>query len=73
MDEIPEELWRRETRKHTFDEILMTPVPAGEPATLEHLRRDYVAHLQHHVEQVTSAGRSVIPTLSARGRGRGKQ
>jgi hypothetical protein len=53
MDEIPEELWRRETRKHTFDKILMVTVPAGEPATLEHLRRDYVAHLQHHVEQVT--------------------
>ena len=52
MDEIPEELWRRETRKHTFEEILMTPVPTAEPATLEHLRRDYVAHLQHHVEQI---------------------
>ncbi|HTO75224.1 MAG TPA: DinB family protein [Thermoanaerobaculia bacterium] len=52
MDEIPEELWRRETRKHTFDEILMVAVPAGQPATLEHLRRDYVAHLQHHVEQI---------------------
>jgi len=52
MDEIPEELWRRETRKHTFDKILMVKVPAGEPATLEHLRRDYVAHLQHHIEQI---------------------
>jgi hypothetical protein len=52
MDEIPEELWGRETREHTFDRILMNAVPAGEPATLEHLRRDYVAHLQHHVEQI---------------------
>jgi hypothetical protein len=54
LDGIPEDVWKRETRKHTFDKILMVRVPAGEPATLEHLRRDYVAHLQHHVEQVTA-------------------
>ncbi|HEY7111477.1 MAG TPA: DinB family protein [Thermoanaerobaculia bacterium] len=53
LDAIPEDVWKRETRKHTFDKILMITVPAGEPVTLENLRRDYVAHLQHHVEQVT--------------------
>ena len=52
LDGIPEEVWRRATRKHTFDKILMVTVPAGEPATLDDLRRDYVAHLQHHLEQI---------------------
>jgi len=37
---------------HNLDRIAMTPVRADQPGTLEHLMRDYVAHLKHHLRQV---------------------
>jgi hypothetical protein len=38
--------------RHNLDQIGFQPLPAGEPATLGFLMRDYVAHLQHHLRQI---------------------
>ena len=42
----------RPRREHNLHEIGFAPVPADEPATLEHLMRDYVEHLKSHLRQV---------------------
>ncbi|MDQ6829090.1 MAG: DinB family protein [Gemmatimonadota bacterium] len=42
----------RERRSHNFHKIAWRTVPAGTPATLDYLMRDYVGHLQHHLRQI---------------------
>lgn len=37
---------------HTLQEIAFKSVPQSEPATLEYLMQDYVAHLKHHLNQI---------------------
>lgn len=37
---------------HTLDAIAWEVVPAGEPATLAYLARDYLGHLCHHLRQI---------------------
>lgn len=46
----PERL--RERREHNLHEIGWAEVSREEPATLEHLMRDYVGHLKHHLRQI---------------------
>ena len=57
MDAVPEQVRRRETRRHNFHSIAFHEIPEGEPATLEYLMRDYVAHLRHHLAQVREGRR----------------
>jgi hypothetical protein len=38
--------------RHNFGQIGFQPVAQGQPATLDHLMRDYVAHLEHHLQQI---------------------
>jgi hypothetical protein len=52
---VPEEIRRRERPRHNLHEIAFQMVPAHEPATLDFLMGDYVAHLQHHLRQVLGA------------------
>ena len=42
----------RPRREHNLDEIGWAAVPREEPATLEHLMRDYVGHLKNHLRQI---------------------
>jgi hypothetical protein len=42
----------RPRARHNFDEIEFEPLPAGVPATLEFMMRDYIAHLEHHLRQI---------------------
>jgi hypothetical protein len=42
----------RPRREHNLHEIGWAPVSADEPATLEHLMRDYVGHLKNHLRQI---------------------
>src|SRR5436190_15828055 len=42
--------------RHTLQEIAFKAVPPTEPATLEYLMQDYVAHLKHHLAQIFSSG-----------------
>jgi len=42
----------RPRREHNLHEIGFAPVSPDEPATLEHLMRDYVEHLKSHLRQI---------------------
>jgi len=37
---------------HTLQEIAFKTVPQSEPVTLAYLMKDYVDHLQHHLDQI---------------------
>jgi hypothetical protein len=39
---------------HSLDRIAFVPVATSEPATLAYLMRDYIAHLEHHLDQIFS-------------------
>lgn len=39
---------------HTLQEIAFKTVPQSEPVTLEYLMKDYVDHLNHHLDQIFS-------------------
>jgi hypothetical protein len=52
MEHAPEEQRLRERREHNLHEIGFAAVSPDEPATLEHLMRDYVGHLKHHLRQI---------------------
>jgi hypothetical protein len=49
---IPAEMLTRPRWPHNLDQIAWKPVPAGQPATLEYLVRDYLGHLQAHLDQI---------------------
>lgn len=48
----PERERLRTRRVHNLHEIGFAPVSSAEPATLEHLMRDYVGHLKSHLRQI---------------------
>jgi hypothetical protein len=52
MSHTPEGERLREWSRHNLYEIGFAPVSPDEPATLEHLMRDYVGHLKHHLRQI---------------------
>ena len=52
MAATPDAIRRRESLTHNFDLIGFDAIPQGQPATLDHLMRDYVAHLEHHLRQI---------------------
>jgi hypothetical protein len=52
MAGVPDAIRLRERLAHNFDEIGFETIPQGQPATLDHLMRDYVAHLEHHLRQI---------------------
>ncbi len=43
---------------HTLQEIAFKTVPQTEPVTLEYLMKDYVDHLQHHLDQIFSGNQA---------------
>jgi hypothetical protein len=48
----PESERLRPRREHNLHEIGFAPVSPDQPATLEHLMRDYVEHLKSHLGQI---------------------
>ena len=52
MDAIPEDIRVRQTLRHNYDRIAWREFRPGEPATLDDLLHDYVAHLEHHLAQI---------------------
>jgi hypothetical protein len=52
MAAVPDEIRLRERMTHNVDQIGFETIPQGRPATLDHLMRDYVAHLEHHLRQI---------------------
>ena len=49
---IPEDVLTKPRSPHTLDQIAFNLVDKDAPATLEYLIRDYVDHLQHHLDQI---------------------
>ena len=56
-ERAPEAERLRARREHNLHEIGFAPVSADEPATLEHLMRDYIDHLKHHLRQIFESSR----------------
>jgi DinB superfamily len=52
IENIPESTLTRLRPAHTLDKIAWQPVKADQATTLEYLVRDYVGHLQDHLEQL---------------------
>src|SRR5262245_35472726 len=55
MASIPASVREREHRRQNLHEIHWKTVPADQPATLDDLMADYVAHLKHHLRQILGA------------------
>lgn len=52
MGAVPQSTRTRLRTRHNLREIAFRPVPEGEPATLDYLMHDYVAHVEHHLRQI---------------------
>ena len=55
VERISADALGRPRREHNFHQIAWRTVPAGEETTLEYFIRDYIAHLRHHLAQVSRA------------------
>jgi hypothetical protein len=54
ISKISEDTLTQVRTAHTLDKIAWQPISATEPTTLEYLIRDYIGHLQAHLEQLFS-------------------
>ena len=52
MDAVPADVRYRKHTRHNMDQLGWQLYAADEPAALNDLMRDYVAHLEHHLSQV---------------------
>ena len=52
MEAVPAEVRLRQRTRHDLHEIGWNTIPVDQPATLDHLMRDYVGHLHHHLDQI---------------------
>jgi mannose-6-phosphate isomerase-like protein (cupin superfamily) len=52
MAAAPESVRRASHADHNLDQIGFAPMDPNRPATLDDLMRDYVAHLDHHLQQI---------------------
>jgi hypothetical protein len=52
MEAVAEEIRVRPRTRHNLHEIGFGSVAADRPATLDDLMRDYVRHLEHHLDQI---------------------
>ncbi len=52
IEAAPDDVMLRPRAIHNLPEIGWQPPAASEPATLAHIVRDYIAHLQHHLGQI---------------------
>jgi hypothetical protein len=53
MAGVPEAVRMKRHRKHNLDDLAWRAVPADQPATLDYFMADYVAHLHHHLRQIS--------------------
>lgn len=52
MSATPEEVRTRPRVRHNLHQLAWQPVNENVPVTLEYFMRDYVGHLQHHLDQI---------------------
>jgi len=56
MEVLSEEQRTRPRHPHMLSRATWCPVPEELPATLEHLMKDYVGHLKHHLRAILGEG-----------------
>jgi hypothetical protein len=49
---VPDDVRLRPHTRHNLDDLAWKAVPRDQVATLDYFMRDYVGHLQHHVQQL---------------------
>lgn len=52
MENTPAEKLDKETLEHNLHQIAWKTIPENEPATLGYFMRDYIGHLEHHLNQI---------------------
>ena len=52
VESMTDDALLRPRARHNLPAIGWQPPAAGEPATLAHIIRDYIAHLRHHLAQI---------------------
>lgn len=52
MGAIPADVRERPRARHNLHRIAFRSVPETQPATLDYLLQDYVAHVEHHLRQI---------------------
>lgn len=62
MATVPEAVRLRPVERHNLHEIAWQPRPENEPATLDDLMQDYVAHLRHHLGQILPGLEPGVPS-----------
>jgi len=55
MAMTPEEVRTKSRARHNLHLLAWQPVAESEPVTLEYFMRDYIGHLQHHLDQIFRA------------------
>jgi hypothetical protein len=55
MERVPDDVRLRARLPHNLHQIGFVSVPEHRPATLDHLMRDYIVHLEHHLTQIFAA------------------
>ena len=61
MSAIPEETRTKSRARHNLHQLAWQPIAESVPVTLEYFMRDYVGHLQHHLDQILKSDR--VPCL----------
>jgi hypothetical protein len=55
MEGVPDDVRLRARLPHNLHQIGFVRVPEHRPATLDHLMRDYIVHVEHHLTQIFGA------------------
>jgi len=54
MEHTPPNRLKKKHNQHNLDKIAMRPVPKEESVTLVYFMEDYIFHLQHHLNQIST-------------------
>ncbi|MFA5803090.1 MAG: DinB family protein [Melioribacteraceae bacterium] len=49
---IPDDVLKKSTLNHNYDQIAWKELSKNESATLEYLIKDYIGHMKHHLNQI---------------------
>jgi len=49
---IPNDVLKRSTKNHNYDQIAWKELSKNESATLEYLIEDYIGHMKHHLNKI---------------------
>ncbi len=52
MENTPIEKLQKEVREHNLHQIAMVTVPKDQSVTLEYFMKDYIFHIEHHMNQI---------------------